>query len=152
MDSSGVMLVSLNCRLGEPFTPHLFWSEILTLLRDQVEGNAPLRDEIDRALSGETITVQNFQRVLRRIGRAGKYVVLLLDDFDGAIETHETYSEAQMRAFLDGVRRLAVHNPDGPLLSVTVTTFKLLNEAGVRLRPGQSPWWLVSYEFLSSCL
>ena len=142
LDISQVILVYLDCRLGEPFTPNLFWREILTLLRDKAEEDNQLRDETDGVLSKEQISNRNFGRVLKRIGERGKFLALLLDDFDVTLEPHEAYSEAQMRSFLDGFRNLAAHNPDGPLLSVSVTTFKRLNEIGPRLKPGQgSPWY-----------
>ncbi len=136
------VVVSLNCTDINPFTPANFWREILLLLRDKLEGHAPIQQTIDQVFQEEDgIETRDLRRVLRQIGAQGKFLLLLLDDYDAALSTNNTYDEQDMLVFLREFRNLAIHNDAGQHLSTMVVTFRRLSELGPTFSPGGSPWY-----------
>lgn len=141
MDSSEALIIRFSCESIVPFTPSKFWEEILNLLKEKLEGESALQAEIDTILQAGEKTKDSLRQVLRKLGRQSKYLVLLIDDFDVALNTNEQYDEDAMQRFLSECRNLAVHSAEGQHLSMIVTSLKRLNELGPKLNPNASPWY-----------
>jgi len=140
-DPSRALIVYLNCTGINPFTPCAFWREVLSLLKDEAEGDANLPSDIDAVLQEEALEIANLRQILRKVGKQDKFLVLLLDDFDTALLPNEDYTEVEMLTFLSEFRDLAVHRKEGRCLSTIVTTFRRLTELGPQLPPSGSPWY-----------
>lgn len=134
-------IVYLNCTDISPFTPSKFFREILELLKDQIESQADIEEAIDIALQEEILEKGDLRRILGKIGRQGKCLLLLLDDFDWTLYTSEQYTEAEMLTFLNEFRNLAVHSSESRYLSTVVTSFRSITELGPGLSPAGSPWY-----------
>ena len=91
MDSSQALIIRFSCESIVPFTPSSFWGEILNLLREKLESESALQAEIDTILQAGEKTKDSLRQVLRKLGRQSKYLVLLIDDFDVALDTNEQY-------------------------------------------------------------
>jgi hypothetical protein len=141
MDSSQAVIVRFSCESIVPFTPSKFWGEILSNLKEKLEGESALQAEIDTILEAAEKTKDNLRQVLRKLGKQSKYLVLLIDDFDVALDTNEQYDEDAMQRFLSECRTLTVHSAEGQHLSMIVTSLKRLNELGPRLNANASPWY-----------
>lgn len=141
MDSSQALIIRFSCESIVPFTPSSFWGEILSLLKDKLAGESALQAEIDTILQAGKKTKDSLRQVLRRLGGQRKYIVLLIDDFDVALDTKEPDDEDAMQGFLSECRNLAVHSAEGQHLSMIVTSLKRLNELGPKLNPNASPWY-----------
>ncbi|QIR40674.1 ATP-binding protein [Tolypothrix sp. PCC 7910] len=140
-DISKALIVSINCTGISPFTASGFWREILSLLQDATENDEPLQADIKQLLQEEKVEKGDLRRMLRKIGQRDKFLLLLLDDYDAALQPNEQYTETQMLTFLSEFRDLAVHSNEGKYLSTIVTTFRRLNELGPTIKPGGSPWY-----------
>nr|WP_293138980.1 AAA family ATPase [Okeania sp. SIO3I5] len=134
-DYSKSFIVYLNCTDINPFTPYAFWKEILILLKDEVEDNDELEALIDEVLEGETIEKADIRRILKKIGQQDqdKFLLLLIDDYDSALNPNVEYTEVEMLAFLSEFRNLAVDKKVRRHLRTIVTTFRRLNELGPKL-------------------
>ncbi|BAY88350.1 MULTISPECIES: ATP-binding protein [unclassified Tolypothrix] len=140
-DISKALIVSINCAGISPFTASGFWREILSLLQDATEDDESLQADIKQLLQEEKVEKGDLRRMLRKIGQRDKFLLLLLDDYDAALQPNEQYTETQMLTFLSEFRDLAVHSNEGKYLSTIVTTFRRLNELGPTIKPGGSPWY-----------
>ncbi|BAY31361.1 hypothetical protein NIES2107_32200 [Nostoc carneum NIES-2107] len=140
-DISKALIVSINCTGISPFTASGFWREILSLLQDATEDDQSLQADIKQLLQEEKVEKGDLRRMLRKIGQRDKFLLLLLDDYDAALQPNEQYTETQMLTFLSEFRDLAVHSNEGKYLSTIVTTFRRLNELGPTIKPGGSPWY-----------
>lgn len=77
---------------------------------------------------------------LRELERIGKFLLLLIDDFDAAIYSNQEYPDQEMQQFLSECRKLAIYS--GREISMIVTSKKRLNEINTTLFAGnQSPWY-----------
>jgi hypothetical protein len=141
MDSSQAVIVGFSCHNIFPFTPSSFWGEILSLLKDKLGNESALEVEIDTILQAGKKTKDSLRQVLRKLKVQNKYLVLLIDDFDVALDTNEQYDEDDMQRFLSECRNLAVHSAEGQHLSMIVTSLKRLNELGPKLNSNASPWY-----------
>jgi hypothetical protein len=141
IDSSQAVIVRFSCESIVPFSPSKFWGEILNLLKEKLEGESALQAEIDTILQTREKIKDSLRQVLRKLGRQGKYLVLLIDDFDVALDTNEEYDEDAMQRFLSECRNSAVHSAEGQHLSMIVTSLKRLNELGPKFNPNASPWY-----------
>ena len=141
---SKVVIVLLSCNGPNliPFTPASFWREILTLLCDQLDNEPQLQTEI-RPLLEKTATNDSLRQALRRLGRKGKFLLLLVDDFDAALVSNDQYTQAEMGTFLAQCRSLAVSVEESQYLSMIVTSLEPLSkpELGPPLNPKASPWY-----------
>lgn len=81
------------------------------------------------------------RQALRRLGQNGKFLLLLVDDFDAALVINEQYTETEMETFLAECRSLAVHAEESEYLSMIVTSLQPLSELGPQLKPHASPWY-----------
>ncbi len=127
-----------------PFTPIGFWRGVLQGLKQKANGCEPLLTEIERSLAEEKIEINHLCRILRKIKQEDKFLVLLIDDYDLALQSHENYTETDILRFLSEFRYLAVHTEEGlQTLSIIISTFRRLNEMGPQLTPNYlpSPWY-----------
>ncbi|MFY7800115.1 MAG: ATP-binding protein [Dolichospermum sp.] len=139
LDSSPAVIVLFSCQSLYPFTPAKFWAEILTIMDDKLENEPELQAEI-RNLRGNNITNDTLRQAITKLGRKNKFLVLLVDDFDAALETNEGYTESDRETFLAQCRSLAVHGANKKLTMI-VTSLQRLNEIGPPLKPNASPWY-----------
>jgi AAA domain len=141
MDLSKAVIVRFSCETITPFTPTNFWKEILTLVKDKSAGQSALAAEIDRIIEAGKPTKDSLRQILRKLKIQDKYLLLLIDDFDVALDTTQEYNEDAMQKFLSECRNLTVHSLEGQHLSMIVTSLKRLNELGPKLNPNASPWY-----------
>ncbi|MBW4644232.1 MAG: AAA family ATPase [Goleter apudmare HA4340-LM2] len=140
-DHSQALIVLLNCSTINPFTPGAFWREILSKLREKVEGNVALRSPIEVILQQLSIQKSDVQRVLRLIGQQQQFLVLLLDDYHAALVANANYTEEEMTNFLSEFRNLAINGEESRYLSTIVTSLRRLNELGPEIKFNASPWY-----------
>jgi AAA domain len=141
LDPSEAVIALLSCENINPFTPSGFWQEVLSVTRDNLESEAALQAEIEKLLQKGQTTKDSLNKILQKLGKKHKFLVLLVNDFDAALQLNEEYSEADMQLFLSECRSLAVASPGGRHLSMVVTSLKRLNELGPQLNPNASPWY-----------
>ncbi|MBD2443743.1 ATP-binding protein [Dolichospermum sp. FACHB-1091] len=139
LDSSPAVIVLFSCQSLYPFTPGKFWAEILTIMDDKLKNEPELQTEI-RNLRGNNITNDTLRQAITKLGRKNKFLVLLVDDFDAALETNGEYTESDRETFLAQCRSLAVHGANKKLTMI-VTSLQRLNEIGPPLKPNASPWY-----------
>ena len=144
LNFSEALIVYHNCE--GLFTPNSFWQEILQELKNEAEGDTDLQGKIDDVLKLETIEIRDIRRILKQIGKRGKFLLLLLDDYHGILRTREDYGKEdpkskEMEAFLSGLRNLAVHNTEGQYFSTVVAAFQKVDELGPEIPRGGSPWY-----------
>ncbi|MFM7370503.1 MAG: AAA family ATPase, partial [Sphaerospermopsis kisseleviana] len=137
---SEVVVVLLYCQDIRDFTPAGFWQEILNLLHNQLDNEPQLQAEI-KPLLEKPATSRIIRQALRKLDQNGKFLLLLIDDFDTALVTHEQYTETEMETFLAECRSLAVHAEESQYLSMIVTSLQPLSELGPQLNPHASPWY-----------
>ncbi|QYX32450.1 ATP-binding protein [Sphaerospermopsis torques-reginae] len=140
IDPSEVAVVLLNCQSIIPFTPAGFWQEILNLLHNQLDNEPQLQSEIQPLLE-KPATSRIIRQALRKLGDNGKFLLLLVDDFDASVVTNEQYTEAEMETFLAECRSLAVSAEESQYLSMIVTSLQPLSELQPQLNPHASPWY-----------
>jgi serine/threonine protein kinase len=117
--------VYFDCPSIGSFTPSRFWQRILTLLSRPARENSltSLVEAIESALAKETIDASDFEPVLDEIWRAGRVLVLLLDEFEWCIDPRDEHTT---RAMLSGLRALINRRPR--VLSLVVVTRSDLRE------------------------
>jgi AAA domain len=141
LDPSEAVIALVSCENINPFTPTAFWREVLSVMRDNLESEAALQADIEKLLQKGQTTKDSLNKILQKLGKKHKFLVLLINDFDIALQENEEYSEADMQLFLSECRSLAVASPGGKHLSMVVTSLKRLNELGPQLNPNASPWY-----------
>ncbi|NMG08273.1 ATP-binding protein [Brasilonema sp. UFV-L1] len=139
-DLSKIVIVLFSCQSINPFTPSGFWREVLSGMRDQLDIEPDLQTEIETLLAQGLTTKDCLRQILRKLGRKGKSLVLLVDDYDAALQENKQYTEADMVTFLSECRNLAYHSKERNL-SMIVTSLMRLNELGPPLSPASSPWY-----------
>ncbi len=143
------IFVYVNCTSVQPFTPTKFWREMLRELLGIVEkkfnGASSWRIElshiINQILNQNEVNRNDLRTVLEKIGNQNKFLVLLLDDYDMALYSHEKYTETEMLTFLSEFRNLAVHSQEGEYLSTVVASSQPLNLLGPKITFKVSPWY-----------
>ncbi len=140
-DPSGAVIVLLSCLSVHPFNGSNFWREILSLMKDALDGELDLQAEIENLLDKETITKDSLRSLLRSLGKHDKFLVLLVDDYDAALRPQDGYTDTDIATFLSDCRNLASHSKERQFLSMVVTSIRRLNELGPALKPGGSPWY-----------
>ena len=141
LDFSQVVIVELNCRGINPFTPSDFWREVVTSIKNKVEPYTELGNKIEQILNQEEIRTNDIRPVLREIGKLDKFMLLLLDDFDVAVQENPSYSELDITGFLYEFRTLAVHRQESIYLSSVIASFDRLDELDLKLKPEGSHWY-----------
>jgi AAA domain-containing protein len=140
LDLSRTFIVNVVC--PTPFSPTAFWHEVLFEFKAYAEKDPALVAIADDLMRAETLTTRDIRQLLRAIGKREQSLVLLVDEFDAALQPHDTYSEMQMRAFLHELRSFIVHGKDGRFLSLVVATRRRIHELGPQVRSAAtSPWY-----------
>lgn len=136
-----IVIAPFNCGALRPFSLARFWGELVTTLRDHqdLKGDQALQTTISGALAKAEVSSEDFRNVLGGIKNRNQVLALLLDDYDAVLETHSEHTEQDSLDHLSGFRNLAVHNPQGSILCVTVATRRPLKEIGPPAEGG-SPW------------
>lgn len=140
-DPSKAVIVRFSCQSINPFTPSGFWKEVLIGMRDQLDTEPALQTEIEILLEQGLTTKDVLRQILRKLGKKGKFLVLLVDDYDAALYENEQYTQADMVTFLSECRNLGYHTQERRYLSMIVTSLKRLYELGPPLSPASSPWY-----------
>ncbi|MGK7928396.1 MAG: ATP-binding protein [Spirulina sp.] len=140
-DSSLYFIIYLNCTDINPFSSRRFWQQILRSLYEEIEAEDELRNAIEEVSQKEDIEKGDVQRIVHKIGKSGKYLLLLLDDYDPALRPNDRYTESAMLAFLSEFRNFAIHGKASQYLSLIVTSSRKLTELGPKTLPDGSPWY-----------
>ncbi|MDJ0616860.1 MAG: hypothetical protein QNJ63_08965 [Calothrix sp. MO_192.B10] len=111
----------LNCESIYPFTPSGFWREVLSLLKDKLNNTPALQAEIAQLIQEGNTTKDSLRQILRTLGKQNRFLVLLVDDYDVALQENEKYTHDEMEQFLSECRNLAVHCRERQYLSMIVT-------------------------------
>ncbi|NER51097.1 MAG: ATP-binding protein [Symploca sp. SIO1A3] len=135
------VIVLLDCLSIQPFSAHSFWRRILSLIKDKLKGNLTLQTDIDQLLGKGRVVSNDLVPILRQLGEDKKFLVLLVDDYDAALRTNDSYNKADIEAFLYECRNLANSEQESKYLSMIVASSRRLNELGPQLTPDQSPWY-----------
>ncbi len=98
LDFSEALIVYYNCEVS---TIDSFWQEVLIKLRNKAEDDASLQGKIDNLLNLETIEITDIRQVLKEIGKRGKFLLLLLDDYHVILGTQEEYDYKKSREILN---------------------------------------------------
>lgn len=140
-DPTKAVIVLLSCLGVTPFTAANFWQEIFLILKDALSDEPEIQTEVDRHLERQTASKDALRSILRLLGKKEKFLLLLIDDYDVALQPTEDYSEQDAADFLNDCRNLASHSKESQHLASIVTSLRRLNEAGIRLKPNESPWY-----------
>jgi GTPase SAR1 family protein len=138
-DPTGAIFIQLNCLGISPFNAATFWREILLQLQDLA--TPEITPSLTTLLTQEKSTKDDLRSILRLLGKNKQYLVLLIDDYDAALQPHSSYSENDIAAFVSDCRNLCSHSMERAYFSMVVTSLRRLNELGPRLQPGSSPWY-----------
>jgi tetratricopeptide (TPR) repeat protein len=141
LDINQPIIVYLNCDSIFPFTPHAFWREILILFKEQISNEKLLQTDIEQFFTVEALTSTHIREILRKIGKQNQYLLLLLDNYEAALLSHENYTEADIEKFLNEIRSLSYHSSERRYFSTVVTSNKRLNEIRPESRANVSPWY-----------
>ncbi len=139
-DPSRAITVLLSCLNVTPFTGQNFWREVFLVLKDQLGNDPDIQAEVIELIDRGETTKDCLRAVLRSIGKKDKFLVLLIDDYDKALRTHENYTEQDIAVFLSDCRNLASHAKERQYLSMVVASMRRLNETKDLPLDG-SPWY-----------
>ncbi|MBD1844837.1 ATP-binding protein [Cyanobacteria bacterium FACHB-63] len=140
-DPTKAVIVLLSCLGVTPFTAANFWQEVFLILKDALTDEPEIQTEVDRHLAQQTVSKDALRSILRLLGKKEKFLLLLIDDYDVALQPTEDYSEQDTADFLNDCRNLASHSKESQHFASIVTSLRRLNEAGIRLKPNESPWY-----------
>ncbi|NEQ80601.1 MAG: ATP-binding protein [Moorea sp. SIO2I5] len=140
-DPSKAVIVLLSCESIQPFTASGFWQEVFRLLQEELDSDPDLQEQIQTLLNQGKATTRGMRKVLKQLGKRHKFLVLLVDDYDGALRENQHYSHAEMETFVTECRSIAYHSPERKYLSMIVASLRPLNELGPALNPNSSPWY-----------
>ncbi|NEP53204.1 MAG: ATP-binding protein, partial [Moorea sp. SIO3C2] len=140
-DPSQAVIVLLSCESIQPFTASGFWQEVFNLLQEELHSEPDLQEQIDALLNQGKASTRGMRQVLRKLGQRHKFLVLLVDDYDWALQENQHYSHADMETFVTECRSIAYHSRERKYLSMIVASLRPLNELGPALNPNSSPWY-----------
>lgn len=140
-DPSSAVTVLFSCQAISPFTAAGFWQQVFMVLHDGLDNQPQLQGEVKAVLEQGKANKDSLRRILRQLGKQNQFLLLLVDDYDAALHTNDSYSEAEMEAFVSECRSLAYHSRERKHLAMIVTSLKRLNELGPPLNPVSSPWY-----------
>lgn len=138
---SKAVIVLLSCLNVTPFTAANFWHEVFVVLKDALEDEPAIQSEVEKYIDRRTASKDTLRSILRLIGERDKFLLLLIDDYDVALRPTADYNEDDASDFLSDCRNLASHSKESQHLASIVTSLRRLNEAGIKLKPGESPWY-----------
>ena len=140
-DPAKVVIVLLSCFSVTPFTAANFWNEVFVVLKEALVDEPEIQAEVGEILDRQTASKDNLRSILRLLGKKEKFLLLLIDDYDVALQPNSKYTEEDATDFLSDCRNLASHSKESQHLASIVTSLRRLNEAGIKLKPGESPWY-----------
>ncbi|NES24394.1 MAG: tetratricopeptide repeat protein, partial [Symploca sp. SIO3E6] len=140
-DPSQAIIVYLDCLDIRPFIPSNFWRQLLNLLQNKLEYSTTLQSEVNLLLEKAEVNHNDLAEILQKIGEQDQFLVLLLDNYDATLYSHEHYTETDLEHFLFHCSYLAYSSEQSRYLSIIVTSSRRLNEIGPKLKPGKSPWY-----------
>ncbi|NEO96345.1 MAG: ATP-binding protein [Moorea sp. SIO3G5] len=140
-DPSQAVIVLLSCESIQPFTASGFWQEVFSLLQGKLEGEPDIQEQIQTLLDQGKATTRGMRQVLRKLGQRHKFLLLLVDDYDCALQENQNYNHADMETFVTECRSIAYHSRERRYLSMIVASLRPLNELGPALNPNSSPWY-----------
>ncbi|MBW4526353.1 MAG: ATP-binding protein [Phormidium tanganyikae FI6-MK23] len=140
-DPTKAVIVLLSCLGVSPFNAANFWREVFLLLKEALTDEPEIQKEVEDYLDRQTASKDNLRSILRLLGKREKFLLLLIDDYDVALQPNPSYTEQDAANFLSDCRNLASHAKESQYLASIVTSLRRLNEAGIKLKPGESPWY-----------
>lgn len=140
-DISLAVIVRFSCEEISPFTASGFWTKLLSLVKDNLYTEPELQEQANTLIAEGRASQDSLRQILRELDSKGKYLVLLIDDYDFALWSNQQYSEENMQQFLGEFRSLAVYTGQRRNLSVIVTSQKRLNDIRPSTNPNHSPWY-----------
>ena len=140
-DPSQTVIMYVNCQELHPFTPLKLWRKIVEVAEQSCQSDAALQTETTSLLK-ETVAYSHVLELMRSIEKGNKRVLLLVDDYDAAVTTNASYTEAEMLTHLFEFRSLAMDIRLGRYSSM-VATSRRLSDLGPRpaVLPAGSPWY-----------
>ncbi|NEO43412.1 MAG: ATP-binding protein [Moorea sp. SIO4A3] len=140
-DPSQAVMVLLSCESIQPFTAAGFWQEVFNLLKEELDSEPEIQEKIETLLDQGKATTRGMRQVLRKLGQSHKFLLLLVDDYDGALRENQHYTHAEMETFVTECRSIAYHSRERRYLSMIVASLRPLNELGPDLNANSSPWY-----------
>ena len=140
-DPTKAVIVLLSCLGVTPFTAANFWREVFLTLKDMLVDEPEIQAEVGEFVDRQTASKDNLRSILRLLGKKEKFLLMLIDDYDVALQPNSNYTEEDATDFLSDCRNLASHSKESEHLASVVTSLRRLNEAGIKLKPGESPWY-----------
>ncbi|WP_416670929.1 hypothetical protein [Egbenema bharatensis] len=141
-EPNSLVIVLVSClSVAPPFTAANFWFEVLNLLHDELEDLPQVQAEVNTLLEQETFNVRGIRQILRRLSKYNRRLVLLIDDYEEALQPHEHYTKAEIDLFLTEQRSLAYSSTQRQQISLVVSTSRPLGEFSFPPRPDRSPWF-----------
>jgi tetratricopeptide (TPR) repeat protein len=118
--------IYVNCQSLAPFSPGGLWNLVFLELEKRVGSGATpaTRDPLEPIA------------VLREIAGQGRHVVLLLDEFETALQPNPVYSDTAVWAFMANLRSMMLSGRD---LTVVVATRRSLVQLAPSAGPAGSP-------------
>jgi phosphatidylethanolamine-binding protein (PEBP) family uncharacterized protein len=148
LDPSKAVVVLLTCLVIHPFTAAGFWREVLNILQHQLENDAGLQTEVTALLEQGQANRDGFGRILQKLGQQGKFLVLLVDDYDAALHPHVQYTEADIEAFVNECRSFTLSYGKSQYFSMIVSSTRRLDEFGTTISSSNGSPWFNHYLFL----
>lgn len=140
-DPTKAVIVMLSCLSVTPFNAANFWHEVFLLLKDALSDEPEIQKEVEDCVDRRTASKDALRSILRHLGKKEKFLLLLIDDYDVALQLNPGYTEQDALDFLSDCRNLALYSKESKHFTSIVTSIRRLNEAGVKVRPGESPWY-----------
>lgn len=119
------LLVYVDTQSVTPFSADRFWRRVVRLAM-RIPG-ADIEDAVSTVLACETIEITDLEEFLDSLADRGRVLVLLLDEFEWALQADTTEAEAESRHFLAQAASLARRSPR--VLCLVVATVTPLFEA-----------------------
>jgi tetratricopeptide (TPR) repeat protein len=99
------VMVLVSCRHIMPtFTSQGFWLDVFERLGDRLtassEPDFSLMQQVEQCLQQQSTSAQTLHSIARQLARHGKNLVLLIDDYDIALQPNPSYHKAEIDWFL----------------------------------------------------
>ncbi len=140
-DPTKAVIVLLSCLGVTPFNAANFWHEVFLRLKDVLTDEPEIQKEVEECVDRRTASKDALRSILRLLGKKEKFLLLLIDDYEVALQLNSSYTEQDALDFLSDSRNLALYSKESKHFTSIVTSIRRLNEAGVKVRPGESPWY-----------
>jgi hypothetical protein len=135
-DYNQAVVVFIDCQSLEPFKISDFWRNILVTIKNNFSF---LKTSIDTLSEKPEATVNDLLIILRLLKEQGKFLVLLIDNYDVTLRPNSQYTKADIDTFVSQCRTLAQSEEQN--ISIVVTSSRRLSQIGPELTPDKSPWY-----------